>query len=343
MSESKKKTLWLLAIEPLEERYTAQWLHWWPRELCRAGFNVNVINPPDRLRTKVQTGQFLDAYDTHFYKAQQTREMARAFARNEVTADDVVLLLDGWSPTVTALAYMRDVGNVQCKLVAYMHAGTWDTWDHLYQQGLTHWARSTEYGWLKALELILVGTEFHKQLLATTFHGIEDKVHVVGGPIYSEEFEDKAWPWEKRGRVVVFPHRLAREKAPEEFDQLRAAYEALYPDDHVLWVKTQSVPRSKESYYELLGCARVAVSTARQETWGIGMQEATALGCYPVVPDRLSYRELFATPYRYPDGALDIAARLVREYLDAGRAYDASAAMAMWRDSISMVARLLLE
>lgn len=43
--------------------------------------------------------------------------------------------------------------------------------------------------------------------------------------------------------------------------------------------------------------ADVVVSTARQEFFGIAVVEAMAAGCFPVLPDRLSYPELLPEPW----------------------------------------------
>ncbi len=50
----------------------------------------------------------------------------------------------------------------------------------------------------------------------------------------------------------------------------------------------------RADYAAALAAADVAVSTARHEFFGISVVEAVAAGCYPVVPRRLSYPELFA-------------------------------------------------
>ena len=56
---------------------------------------------------------------------------------------------------------------------------------------------------------------------------------------------------------------------------------------------------SRQDYRNLLDCADVVLSTALHEFQGVAVLEAVAHGCCPLVPDRLSYPELFASQYRY--------------------------------------------
>lgn len=59
----------------------------------------------------------------------------------------------------------------------------------------------------------------------------------------------------------------------------------------------------RADYLELLAGASAVLSTALQEFQGLSVMEAVASGCVPVVPDRLSYPELFASDYRYDTAA----------------------------------------
>ena len=54
-------------------------------------------------------------------------------------------------------------------------------------------------------------------------------------------------------------------------------------------------------YYELLKKGDFVVSTSLHEYFGISVLEAVRAGCFPVVPDRLSYVELFEAQYRYQE------------------------------------------
>jgi glycosyltransferase involved in cell wall biosynthesis len=98
----------------------------------------------------------------------------------------------------------------------------------------------------------------------------------------------------KRGvpfRLAVCGERYAR--APKAFDQALLSLE----DRIIHW----GFLDSKDAYQALLLKSDIAVSTAQHEFFGIAMLEATHFGARPLVPDRLSYRELFPAEYRYPD------------------------------------------
>lgn len=58
-------------------------------------------------------------------------------------------------------------------------------------------------------------------------------------------------------------------------------------------------PETRDEYAALLAGSDVAVSTARNEFFGLAMIEAAYAGCYPLVPDRLAYPELYPAEMRY--------------------------------------------
>lgn len=329
--------IWLLGIEPLVERYSAQWARWFPEQLRALGHDVRIVNG-DRRSQSIGTGEFLDVYDTHIWKATQLAALACELSAGRVLESDVVLLTDAWSPAVTALAYMRDAGPVRFKLAGLLHAGTYDPHDFLARRGLGRWAADVERGWLAALDIVCVATSFHKELLVAARAADPRKVRVTGFPLYAGEWCAHVVPWSKRERLVVFPHRLAPEKQPWAFDELRHAYVRRYGDDGTRWVTTKGTCVTKADYYSLLGHARVAVSAALQETWGIAMLEALSLGCWPVAPARLSYPETLGGVcplYRDIDEAVEQVR--VRLYAEEPPAYDGSA----WECAIGRIAQVL--
>jgi len=268
-----------IIIEPLEERYSAQWLRWFSKEL---GEDFRKIEGEGE-NYKIETGFVLDAYGTNIYKAQQLIHILEFIRAGDFTADDTLLFHDAWFPGLEAIQYVRDITKQKFKLVGILHAGTWDRYDFTYLSGMRRWARNIERGWLKFLDGIVVATDFHKNLILASNHGLKTPFLVVPLPFEADEVKRT----QTKENIVVFPHRLDKEKRPEMFRKAAKNLAKKYPHWNFLLTKEQT--NTKEDYYQLLGRSRVAVSCARQETYGYAMLEAIANGCLPVVPEGLSY------------------------------------------------------
>ncbi|MCI5167145.1 MAG: DUF3524 domain-containing protein, partial [Candidatus Electrothrix sp. GM3_4] len=141
----------------------------------------------------------------------------------------------------------------------------------------------------------------------------------------AEEQGDKEGEGENKEPVIIWNHRWEHDKDPETF--FHTLFELT--EDHpfqviVLGEHFRHQPeifdqaktvlgnrlihfgyvKSREEYARLLRQGDLVVSTARHEFFGISVLEGVRAGCRPVVPDRLSYRELFSKKYRYPEGDL---------------------------------------
>ena len=58
---------------------------------------------------------------------------------------------------------------------------------------------------------------------------------------------------------------------------------------------------TKDEYHTLLGEAKIVFSANLQETLGISMYEGALVGAIPMVPNRLSYSEMYTgDPWAYP-------------------------------------------
>lgn len=291
-------TTWVLPIEPFAERYTADWMRWWPEELRAAGLEVQVVLGTDGAGERT-AGEWLDPTGTWVWKGTQVAELARCWA--QVRDGDVVLLLDGWGPATTAALYLRAVTGRRVRVVAFMHAGCWDPHDFLTRRGCAGWGLDVERGWAKGCDLLLVGSEAAAALVRShLWPGA--RCEVVGVPVHAAELQPWATPWAERAPLVVFPHRLAPEKGVDDWQELVRRYDARFPGHAVQFVRSRDVYTDKASLYSLLGRARCVVSCARQETFGIVMQEGVALGAHPVAPRRLCYAEVMrGAGYLYDD------------------------------------------
>lgn len=331
-------------IEPLEARYSVDWWRWWREHAWQVdptGRDWTFV-AGDRLEESIARGEFLDAYDTHHWKATQLARFAKYLHLGRVKAGDWVVLHDGWNPAVEQLAYMRAVGGVAFKIALVLHAGTWDPHDHLTKVGMRPWAQHAEAAWARAADLLLFATDFHRRLFLSgdcgrpTTEGVEAKCVVTGFPLYARtELASHARPWAEREKLVVFPHRLAPEKDPAGFADLERLYRARYGADGSTWVRTKDVCATKAEYHALLGRARCAVSTARQETWGIAMLESVALGAWPVAPARLAYPETLAGFKLYH--RLEDAVEMVRGALYEEPAAAPALGFARWERALDAI------
>ena len=94
--------------------------------------------------------------------------------------------------------------------------------------------------------------------------------------------------------LILFPHRIAPEKQVEIFRDLKEhlpQYEFVVCQDQQL---------TKNEYHNLLGEAKLVFSANLQETLGISWYEGALVDAIPMVPDRLSYKEMAFDAFKYP-------------------------------------------
>ncbi|NCG19103.1 MAG: DUF3524 domain-containing protein [Rhodobacterales bacterium] len=154
-------------------------------------------------------------------------------------------------------------------------------------------------------------------------HGLLERVveksHVVGVPLL---LPDTPVAERTQGPLrILWNHRWEHDKAPERFfDALfDLAKEGADFEVIVCGASFLKVPDifeqakqalsgrivhwgfadSRADYLRLLDLSDVVVSTADHEFFGISVLEATHAGVYPLVPDRLSYPELFPEEFRF--------------------------------------------
>ncbi|WP_457576863.1 tRNA-queuosine alpha-mannosyltransferase domain-containing protein [Desulfomarina sp.] len=126
--------------------------------------------------------------------------------------------------------------------------------------------------------------------------------------------------------VIVWNHRWEHDKNPEEFFRSLTELELnridfrlillgqkfrFYPDcfDEAMERFKKKIlhcgyVKSYDRYIAYLRQGDIVVSTAYHEFYGISVIEAVRAGCYPLLPDRLSYPELFGAQFLYGEGDL---------------------------------------
>jgi len=97
---------------------------------------------------------------------------------------------------------------------------------------------------------------------------------------------------------------------------------------------------SRDDYQQVLASADIVLSTSGHEFQGLAVLEAAAMGCRPLVPDRLVYPELYPLDFRYAS-ADEAVAKLVLWQESMPTAPDMS--QFAWRAQAPVYGRLINE
>lgn len=297
-----------IPIESIEDRYSADWNRWFHKR-TNHDENWKTISP-SLLTNKIDDGSFLDITGTSYFKAMQLAAIAQSIKLGGIPRDKrvVFFIQDGWFP-VEQIAYMRDMlGCHDWRIVGYFHAGTFDPWDMTSNQKMYLWGEDLENAWFKIYDAVIVNSEFERNLLLETRKIQSSKIHVIPYHVEVPYFGNIV-----KENIVVFPHRLDKEKQPELFAKLAERFK----DSGWEFIATKGVANlTKQKYYEILAKSKISISCALQETFGIAMVESVLLGCMPLVPDRLAYKEMYPSHYRYND--FDDLCFKLKEYMRDG-------------------------
>lgn len=307
--------VFLVDLEAVETRYTGQWKTHVPELLRSHGHDVTVIQGPTDIPSATTPGAFLNFGGTNVYKARQVEEMGRLFTQGDVSAAAHFIFTDAWHPGIINLKYMSELLGIPVKIHALWHAGSYDPQDFLGRLiGDTPWVRHAEKSFYHCVDYNYFATDFHIEMFVRNLlnNGME-----LENPWFDEDLQDilegrvskivrTGWPMEympktleffggaNKRNLVLFPHRKAPEKQLDIFLDMAKSI----PNAEFMVCQEQSL--TKDQYHSLLAEAKVVFSANLQETLGISMYEGALLGAIPMVPDRLSYREMYADAWRYP-------------------------------------------
>lgn len=200
---------------------------------------------------------------------------------------------------------MSELLKIPVKIHALWHAGSYDPADFLGRLiGDTPWVRHAEKSFYHAIDHNYFATDFHINMFVQNLLGYENadivkqfapsKIIRTGWPM--EYMDDVLLDYKNMPKrdLILFPHRIAPEKQVEIFRDLK---EQLPQYEFVV---CQDVQLSKNEYHNLLGEAKLIFSANLQETLGISCYEGAIVDAIPMVPDRLSYTEMYFDTFKYP-------------------------------------------
>jgi len=305
--------IYIVDLEAVETRYTAQWKEHVPKIIKRSGHQVQVISGPEDIPAATTPGAFLNFGGTNIYKSRQVEEFSRLFTSGAIKPGDHFLFTDAWHPGIINLKYMSELLQIPVTIHALWHAGSYDPQDFLGRLiGRAKWVRHAEKSFFNSIDHNYFATDFHIRMFVDNL--LEDG-YKRENPWYEEDYDDyqtsgkivrTGWPMEymedtltmyknmPKRDLILFPHRIAPEKQVDIFRDLKhwlPQYE---------FVVCQEQQLTKNEYHNLLGEAKLVFSANLQETLGISCYEGAVVDAIPMVPDRLSYSEMYFDTFKYP-------------------------------------------
>jgi len=299
-------TIYIVDIEAVDTRYTKQWKEHLPNQLARST-NVEVVTISGGETPQATTpGAFLNFGGTNIYKSKQLEQIGEMFCAGSIKDGDYFLYTDAWNPTVIQLRYMAELLGVNIRVGGLWHAGSYDPHDFLGRLiGDKPWVRNAERSMYACYDDNFFATQFHIDLFLETFkdknnpvaiwqHVDKSKIKKVGWPMEYLESSLTSYKGMAKKNTILFPHRIAPEKQLNIFEDLKSTltqYEFIVCQEREL---------TKNEYHNLLGESKLVFSANLQETLGISCFEGALVGTVPLVPDRLSYTEMYDEEFKYP-------------------------------------------
>jgi glycosyltransferase involved in cell wall biosynthesis len=301
--------IFLVDLEAVETRYTGEWKTHLPVLLRRHGHDVQVIDGPTDIPQATTPGAFLNFGGTNIYKSSQVETIGRLFCAGRISPGDHFIFADSWHPGIINLKYMSELLQIPVTIHALWHAGSYDPQDFLGRLiGDAPWVRHAEKSFFAAVDHNYFATDFHVNMFLSNLLEIEGeflkeekdyylgtgKIVRTGWPM--EYMEDTLLMYKNMPKrdLILFPHRVAPEKQLDIFLDIKDSlpqYE---------FVVCQEQQLTKREYHNLLGEAKLVFSANLQETLGISWYEGALVDAVPMVPDRLSYREMALDEFKYP-------------------------------------------
>ena len=297
-----------LPLEHIESRYTVHMDRDIIEYLKRSGKEYIRIYPDIPSPTTMKAGSFLDAEFTIRFKAAQVAELARLYREDVIDSGDIIWSSDIWHPGLPeSVAYMNYFAKKDVKLRGFIHAGSFTDTD--FVRDMERWAKNFEDNIFDICDKVYCASQFIKDDIVKKRMVDSNKLIVTGLPLDRKDLDQHLVRDVRKENIVVFSGRNVDEKQPWLFKELSNRL-----GNKAEFINTLEHNFPKEEYYDLLRRAKVVVSYALQENFGFAVQEATYLGCVPVLPNRLVYPEFYSGTHLFD--TFDESVQMVEDVLD---------------------------
>lgn len=304
--------IYIMALEPIDTRYTGQWYYHLPLVFFKHIVNqkpyvdIDVITIdgyddktfPQGTTSATTEGAFLNFLDTNIWKNNQINKLVSEFKKKEVNAGDKILFPDAWHSGILQIKYISELLDIPVQIHSIWHAGSYDPQDFLGRKIKDkNWTFNAERSYFYASNYNYFATEYHVDLFIDNLEpteGFDDKKIILSGlPFEFLWNELKPYKNLPKKNKILFPHRIAPEKQPEIFKDLAKEF----PDYEFIFCQDKKL--TKHEYHTLLGESKAIFSANLQETFGISAVEACIVGTIPILPKRLSYKEMYKDIFMY--------------------------------------------
>jgi len=303
--------LYLIPIEPLEERYTEQWYRWFP-EYCRDyDIDYSIIDGIT-LVDEVQVGTFLDINSTVYYKSEQLKRIAELFHRKKIKKGDIFFVYDIEFWGIEVIKYLSELNGIPVKLYGFLHAASYTKGD--FMEPCAPYGKHFENGWLKVFDKVFVGSEYHKNQILKFRECEPDKIVVTGNPYKISEVQSRINVPDKENRVIM-TNRPDFEKRPDLTLDVFYDLKALHPDWEFMvttgrkkwgtgWIRDEALSLadhgvltiqegiSKDEYFKFLAGSKVMTGNSMEENFGYCILESLVFNTIPIIENKFSHPEL---------------------------------------------------
>jgi len=321
-------TVYIVPIEPLDERYTASWYRNIP--IAFNAYADVVVIDGEPLSDYVDAGTFLDINSTVHYKSTQLAQISRLFFQRKIKNGDIFFVADIEFWGIESIRFMADLQGIEIGLFGFCHAASYTIED--FMEPAAPYSRFFELGWLAAFDLIFVGTEYHKRAIIerridplvvseADRKKMTDKIVVTGNPLFASDYENLRVPKLKQ---LIISNRFDWEKRPNLSLDFCYILKRRVPDLNI--IVTTSRPEfksnkswlvelarcmekdgiikiyeglSKKEYHTLLAESRIFLTNTIEENFGYCLLEAILYNTYPIAENKYSHPELLMNDSRF--------------------------------------------
>lgn len=324
-------TVYIIPLEPLEERYTYSWYTNIPLAFKQEFQNIVIIDG-EPLSDYVDAGTFLDINSTVHYKSTQLAKISELFHQKRIKNGDIFFVADIEFWGIESIRFMADLQGIKVGLFGFCHAASYTIED--FMEPAAPYSRFFELGWLAAFDLIFVGSRYHKNAIIerrinplvvseADRQAMADKIVVTGNPLFLTDY-DLASDQTPKLKQMIISNRFDWEKRPNLSLDFCYILKRRIPDLNIIVTTSRPEFKSnkkwlvelarcmendgiikiydgltKKEYHALLAESRIFLTNTIEENFGYCLIEAVLHNTYPLAENKYSHPELLKNDSRF--------------------------------------------